>query len=162
MNLLRLLIGPDDAPSLPQFAARAVIIFVFGLACIRLAGRRTFSQTTPLDIVVAILIGSNLSRAMTGKASFIGGLVATVVLVLLHRGVAMASLRWKPVARWVKCEPVVLVRDGRPDPKQLADHEISEQDLMEGLRIEKVDLLSKVKLATLEAGGKISVIENDH
>lgn len=64
MEVLRTLIGPDNGDaSAAQLCARAGILFVFGIAGIRIAGRRTFSQAAPLDIIVALVIGGHLSRA---------------------------------------------------------------------------------------------------
>jgi uncharacterized membrane protein YcaP (DUF421 family) len=158
MEWLTALIGPDDGPTIPQFCLRAVIVFAFGILCIRMAGRRSFSQASPLDIIVAIIIGSNLSRMMTGKASFLGGLAASLVIVVLHRVLAMVTLRWSWLERWIKGPSVVLVRDGRPDRAAMARHAVSEVDLMESLRLEQAETLADVRLATLEDGGRISVI----
>jgi hypothetical protein len=97
MEIFRALIGPDTGDAtVAQLCFRAAILFAFGVLCIRIAGRRTFSQITPLDIIVALIIGSNISRAMTGKAPFFGGLAATLVVVVLHRLLAMATLHWSP------------------------------------------------------------------
>ena len=159
MDVFRTLIGPDngDASAL-QLCVRAVLIFTFGLICIRVAGRRTFSQATPLDIIVALIVGSNLSRAMTGKAPFLPALAATLLLVILHRLLAMATLRWNLLARWVKCTPAVVVSDGRVDHDALRRHGMSMSDLEEALRMEQVEHTADAKRATLEGGGKISVI----
>jgi uncharacterized membrane protein YcaP (DUF421 family) len=159
MDLFRALIGPDNGDATaPQLCARAIILFAFGIACIRIAGRRTFSNATPLDIIVAIIVGSNLSRAMTGKAPFLAGLAATLLLVLLHRLLAMATLRWGLLARWVKGGPVVLVRDGVQDTQMMRRHGISDEDLREGLRMEQIEAPGDARLVTLEGGGKISCI----
>ena len=37
-------------------------------------------------------------------------------------------------------------------------HAIGQADLIEGLRMEQVERIEDVRLATLEAGGKISVV----
>jgi len=159
MEFVRLLIGSDggDANAL-QLSARAVILLLFGIICIRISGRRTFSLRSPLDIIVATVVGSNLSRAMTGKAPFFAGLVATFVLVVLHRLLAWASLRSRFVARWVKFRPVLIVRNGIADTAAMKKEGISREDLLEALRGEQIDELSGVRLANLEGGGKISVI----
>lgn len=163
MEMLRLLIGPDTGDAaIWQLCVRALIVFIFGIACIRIAGRRTFSKMSPLDIIVAIIVGSNLSRTMTGKAPFLGGLAATLVVVIVHRLLAMASLRWGPLAGIVKAGPAVLIRDGVVDRDALRRHGISDADLAEGLRMEQVDRIEDVRLATLEGGGKISVVPEDH
>src|ERR1700759_5300880 len=118
MELLRQLIGPDSADAnTSQLCMRAVILFAVGIAYIRIAGRRTFSEAAPLDIVVALVVGSNLSRAMTGGVPFWPALGATLLLVVLHRLFAMLTIRWSWLAKAMKAEPVVLVRDGRADRK---------------------------------------------
>ncbi|MBO9558293.1 MAG: DUF421 domain-containing protein [Caulobacter sp.] len=161
--MLRLLVGPDNGDATAaQLCVRAAMLFAFGLICIRIAGRRTFSQMTPLDIIVAVVVGSNISRMMTGKAPFLGGIAATLVLVVLHRLVAMATLKWSWLARAVKYAPAILIRDGVVDRGALRRHGISDADLAEGLRMEQVDRTEDVRLATLEGGGKISVVPKDH
>jgi uncharacterized membrane protein YcaP (DUF421 family) len=160
MDWLIALIGPDNGgPTIPQYCARALIVFAFGILCIRIAGRRSFSQASPLDIIVAIIIGSNLSRTMTGKASFLGGLAASLVIVVLHRVLTTAVLRWGWLERLIKGRSVVLVRDGRLDRAAMARHGVSEIDLMESLRMQEAEALAEVRLATLEDGGKISIIK---
>jgi len=158
MEMIRSLIGPDEGAEPWQICFRALVVFVFGILCLRIAGRRTFSQATPLDIFIAIVVGSNLSRIMTGKASFFGGLAATLVLVVLHRVLAMATLHWNVIAKLLKGSPVPLVRDGAIDHDAMDRHGIGMADLEEGLRLEQVRRCEEVELATLESSGKISVI----
>jgi uncharacterized membrane protein YcaP (DUF421 family) len=159
MDLIRSLIGPDEGNATAlQLSIRAVILLFFGIACIRLAGRRTFSQLSPLDVIVAVIVGSNLSRAMTGKAPFFPGLTATFVLVVLHRLLAMASIRWGFLANVIKCAPSVLIAKGSVDEAALRRHGLSQGDLLEGLRLKNVARIEEVELATLEGGGQISVV----
>ena len=163
IDLLHQILGPEDGSATWwQLSLRAVVLFAVGIAYLRIAGRRTFSQATPLDILVAIVIGSNLSRMMTGKAPFVPALAATLVLALLHRAVAMATLHWTWLAAIMKSKPTVLVRDGRVDDTALRRHGLSMEDLLEGLRLEQVERPADVKLATLEGGGRISVVPQDN
>ena len=158
MDWIRALIGPDESAEPWQICVRAVIVLVFGIACLRIAGRRTFAQMAPLDIFVAIVVGSNMSRVMTGKASFFGGLAATLLLVLLHRLLAMPDFRSNVLSRFIKSAPVVLVRDGVVDQEAMRSHELGQDDLDAALRLEQVENCDDVRLATFEAGGKISVV----
>jgi uncharacterized membrane protein YcaP (DUF421 family) len=105
-----------------------------------------------------LIVGSNLSRAMTGKAPFWPALAATLLLVVLHRVFAILTIRWAWLAKVMKAEPVVLVRDGVEDRKAMLRHGIGDQDLREGLRLEQAEEPGEVRLATLENSGKISVI----
>ena len=158
MEIIRLLIGPDEAANALQMCVRALLLFMVGIAYIRIAGRRTFAQYSPLDIIVALIVGSNLSRMMTGKAAFFPGLAATFFLVVLHRLVALGSLRFGWLSWLVKSRPITVIEDGVPDPKAMRRANMSEDDLYEAIRMEQIAEPSEVKLGTLEASGRLSVI----
>lgn len=162
MQALYDLIGPENGSATWwQLSLRAVLLFVVGLICLHVAGRRTFSKATPLDIITAIIVGSNLSRAMTGRAAVVPAVAATLTFVLMHRLLAMAALRWGPLSDVVKARPVVLVEDGVVRREALRRHGLSEADLLEGLRLERAEGPEGVRLATLEAGGRISVVPRE-
>lgn len=159
MDWFQTFIGPDrGGQTWEQLSVRAVVLFGLGIVCIRIAGRRTFSNATPLDIIVALVVGSNFSRVMTGGAAFIPSVAATLVLVCLHRLLAMATLRWNIVASLVKGRPDVLVRDGEVDETALFRHGLSRDDLLQGLRAEQVETPADAHLATIERSGRISVV----
>lgn len=162
MDWFRLLIGPDNghADAL-QLSVRAVLLFLFGIACIRIAGRRTFAQASPLDIIVAIVVGSNISRIMTGRAPFWPSLAATLVLVVLHRLLAVGAVYWNGLGWLLKGTPVVILRDGRADQTAMARHGVTHEDLLESLRMEQIERPDQVALATVERGGSISVVPKD-
>jgi uncharacterized membrane protein YcaP (DUF421 family) len=158
MELLRQLIGPDEGADAQQLCVRAVLLFAFGVLCIRLAGRRTFAQYSPLDIIVALIVGSNISRVMTGKAAVVPALSATLVLVVLHRLLAMASMRWGALPWLIKSRPIVVIRDGQIDEHALRRANLSPSDLREAIRLEQAENPADVRLATVEGSGKVSVI----
>src|SRR5918911_1718831 len=76
--------GETGHVSALQECARAGLIFVYGLAIVRLLGRRIFGKWAALDIIVSIVVGSNLSRALTGNASLFGTILANTILMVLH------------------------------------------------------------------------------
>ena len=159
MELFRHLIGPDEGyQTMAQLSFRAVLLFILGVIYIRFAGRRTFSQASPLDIIVYLIAGSNISRVMAGKANFFPVMAATLTLVVLHRLLSYATLRRSLFSRLLKSEPVVLVRDGTADKAAMDKHGISDDDLLELLRLKEAETVSDVHLATLERSGKMSVI----
>ena len=158
MDYFRMIVGPDDGPDLAQLCMRAVFLFLFGIFCIRVAGRRTFAQYSPLDIIVALIIGSNISRLMMAKAPIVSGMAVTLLLVLLHRAFALALLRWDWLGRIVKGPAIKVIVDGRVDPTALRRANLSEADLLEAIRMEQVADPAGVALAMVEAGGKVSVV----
>jgi len=158
MEWFRELIGPDQGADTQQLCVRAVLLFAFGIMCIRIAGRRTFAHYSPLDIIVGLIVGSNISRMMTGKADLVPSGSATLVLVVLHRVLAMATMRWGVLAWLVKARPVRLIADGKVDAAALRRANLSDDDLHEAIRMEQAEQPGDVKLAMLEGSGKVSVV----
>jgi len=147
--------------TMAQECARAVLIFCYGLVMLRLSGRRTFAQMSAVDLVISIVVGSNLSRAMTGGVPFWGTLASVAVLVGLHLLLAHAVARSKRLATWVEGGPVLLAQDGHVDEDARLRCKISFCDLDESLREKGLDGLieiAKTKKLVLEPSGKISVI----
>jgi uncharacterized membrane protein YcaP (DUF421 family) len=163
MEMIRLLIGPDEGPQTAlQLSFRALFLLAFGVVCVRIAGRKTFARASPLDIIVAVVLGSNLSRMMIGNVEFLPSLAATLTLVIASRLLEIATLRWGPLTNLLKGAPVVLVRDGTVDRKAMHRHGISDADLAEGMRLEQQEKLQDIRLATLEGGGRISIVPKEH
>ena len=145
-----------------QECARAVLIFFYGLAMLRFSGRRTFAQMSAIDLIISIIVGSNLSRAMTGGVPFWGTLASVAVLVVLHLLLAHAVARSPWLSAWVEGRPVVLVQDGMVLEPSRLNCKISMSDLDESLREHGLDGLAdiaKARKLVLEPSGKISVIK---
>jgi uncharacterized membrane protein YcaP (DUF421 family) len=165
MDFLTALFGVKDHVSLAQECARAVLIFFYGLILLRISGRRTFGHWSALDIVVSIIVGSALGRALTGNAPLPGTMAAAAVMVGLHVLIAYAVARFHGLARFVEGRPIVLVDHGRIDGDARKGAMISESDLNEALRLEGIDgeaNLAQVKRMVLEPSGKISIIRAGH
>lgn len=143
-----------------QMGVRGVIVFAVGLAMMRIAGARAFTRGSPLETVVAVIIGSNLSRALAGNTPFWPMLGVSVLILVLHGLLAHATIRSKTLAFLVKRPPVELVRDGRIDRKALSREGVDEGDVLASLRESGSTELGKVKLAMLERDGNISIIKS--
>src|ERR1700744_3037805 len=85
--------GVQNHLSTAQEGARAVLIFSYGLLLLRLSGPSMFGHWAGLDIVISIMIGSALARAMTGSAPLVGTMVAAAVMASLHGGLAHCVAR---------------------------------------------------------------------
>ena len=142
-----------------QMSIRAVAIFLYGLALIRFAHKRVFGKWSPIDIVLSVVIGSNLSRTLTGNAPFVETLAATTLLVVLHSLLTDAAARIPRLGPLLKGSPAKLIEDGRPDEKQLRKHAIGEHDLQEALRACGLRDVGEVQAAYLERNGDINVVK---
>lgn len=143
-----------------QMSIRAVVIFFYLLLLVRVGGKRVFGKNTSFDIVLGVMLGSVLSRCLTGNAKFFPTLVASAVLVFLHAFLANLSFRSSKVGHTVKGKEALLVRDGTPIWETMRRTNVTEHDILEALRISsgQVDL-AQVKEAYLERNGSISFVQ---
>jgi uncharacterized membrane protein YcaP (DUF421 family) len=158
MAFLDALIGPDKTQLLWwQETLQGLIIFAAGLLLIRASGLRTFSRFSPLDTVVTVLIGSNLSRAMTGSAPFVSTLLASLAIVVAHRALASAAFVSPGLNRLLNGSSRSLIVNGAPQPDALRSEAITPADLEEALRLRGKPATTAVRTATLERNGQISL-----
>ena len=142
-----------------QMALRTILIYAATLAIVRVGSKRFLSQATAFDAIVAIMLGSIMSRAINGSAPFLPTLAAGVILVGLHWLIAAIAYSSDWFGTLVKGNPVLLIKDGDLQEKGLRETSVSAKDLEEALRIEShVTEPESVKLAYLERNGGISVI----
>lgn len=157
-DLLGLGLDVQDVNAI-QMALRTVLIYAATLAIVRVGSKRFLSQATAFDAIVAIMLGSIMSRAINGSAPFLPTLAAGVILVGLHWLIATIAYSSDWFGTLVKGNPVLLIKDGNVQKKGLRQTSVSAKDLEEALRIEShVTEPERVQLAYLERNGGISVI----
>jgi len=141
-------------------SARAVIVFGFAVALARVADRRMLGHNAGFDIMLLVVLGSVLSRAINGQAAFFPTLGASALLVALHHLVATVAFHSHGFSQWVKGRPRTLVRQGRIDARALAQAKFTDDDLDESLRLNGgVDDIAQVTEARLERNGTVSVVK---
>ncbi len=143
-----------------QECDRALVVFIYGLVIVRVAGRRVFGKWAALDIIVSVIVGSNLSRALTGQASLGGTLAATTALMVLHWLLAQAAARSAWLAGILEGTPIELGRGGSVDQAAMRRNSVSHRDLDEALRQSSVEDVSKTHRVVLEPSGKITVLKS--
>lgn len=160
MDLFHQLVGSDSGDIVWwQMSVRGVLIFFIGLLLVRTAATRAFGRWGALDIILAVIVGSNLSRALTGSAPFAPTVIATFLLVLLHAFLSWAAIRWPQISDLAKGKPTRLVADGECDWAVMRRHGLGPGDLDSALRASGHETLDQVEAVYLERNGDITVID---
>ena len=142
-----------------QMGLRAAVVYVVTVVIVRLGKKRFMGRATAFDVILGIMLGSTVSRAVTGNAPFLPALAASAVLVAMHWLFSGIALRWHGFGALVKGKSEILVRDGAVDDKLMGTCHMTEHDLWEDLRGKSVADLKDVKEARLERSGQLSVIK---
>jgi uncharacterized membrane protein YcaP (DUF421 family) len=160
-ELLHFIFGgdfPNDPIQLHQAMARAVVVYLAVLAIIRVGKSRSIGRISPLDVLLGFILGSLVSRGITGHASLSGTIGSSAVLVALHWLLTRLACRWHWFGNLVKGRAHVVVQDGEPIMDSMLHHHISIHDLQEAMRIKGIDELNKVRLAYKERNGELSIL----
>ncbi len=157
---LNWLLGLDeDVLSVHHMVFRALIVFLFALLIVRVASKRFIGGNTAFDMVLGVMIGSVISRAITGQSPFFATLCASITLVVLHAFLGKVAFRFGNLGTVIKGQTRVLIRDGKVDWDAMRRSDLSENDLLEALRLRSaVADWEDVKEARLERNGEISVV----
>ena len=159
------LLGPDGKATeltLLQIVLRGFVIFIAGLAIVRIGDRRSLAEKTAFDAIFIVLVGSMLSRAINGTAPFFTTIGAAVGLMIIHRVFAFGAFKSHWFGKLIKGKPVTLLRNGEIDWQEMKRNLVSRHDSEEDLRLDaKTEDAATIQVARLERSGDISFIKKE-
>ena len=143
-----------------QVAVATVAVYVGFVLLVRLAGQRSLATLSVADLGCVIALGAIAGRTtLLTNPTLVTGLLALAILVVLRWLTSLAQRR--PVARWLRGTPVLLVADGELIPDGLRRAGVADDELRQQLRLAGVTALGQVRYAALETTGEISVLRGD-
>lgn len=146
--------------ALAAIVVRSAIIFVALLTLLRVVGRRTLSDVTPMDMVVMLLVSETVSPALTqGDESVTGGLAAAATLIALSAAASHLAYRSRRAEKILSGTTDVLIRDGRVDPAVMRRYRITDADLQMALHQHGALHVGAVARAFVEPDGEITVVK---
>lgn len=143
-----------------QMTARAALAFFIALALIRAGGVRMFGRKTAVDDIIVIMLGAILSRGVVAANNFLSTVEASAVLVVIHRLLSFITTKYKRPENILKGKRIVLYSNGKIHHKNLVKTSISEEDLLQSIRLEtQQESYDGIDTAYLENNGRISFIK---
>lgn len=162
MESINWLIGTGEKIAdltLIQTITRTIIVYSIALLVIRLAKRRFMGNFSAFDILMGFVVGSILSRIITGREHILHGFLAITTIVVLHYLIAHLTFHFKGLSNLIKNDERQLIKDGKLDSNAMKLSKLGENDLRQALR-QKGGVLDvkNVECAFLERDGTITVI----
>lgn len=142
-----------------QMLLRTVVVYIVGVVLVRLGEKRFIGKFSAFDVIVAIMIGSVLSRAITTPDGFFAKLGAALLLVIMHYAFAVLAFHFDWFGTLIKGRARLLVVDGEIQWEAMRRSHISEKDLKSQLREGAgTEDISRIKEARLERNGSVVAI----
>jgi uncharacterized membrane protein YcaP (DUF421 family) len=146
--------------SVPLLIVRAVVIYVFLMIALRVAGRRETGQMTSFDLVLLLILSNAVQNSINaGDNSLLGGVVSASTLLVLNALVGFAAYRWRWFEHLVEGRPVRIISDGKIHERALARERITVEQLRSALRKQGIDGITQCKRAVLEPDGTLTAVK---
>jgi uncharacterized membrane protein YcaP (DUF421 family) len=138
---------------------RPVLVYLFLVVGLRLAGKRELAQLNPFDFVVLLTLSNTVQNAIIGPDNSVtGGVIGASTLLLVNYFVVRFFSRHERLERLVVGEPEVLIEGGEIKFDRLKKQLITQSELEAAARKQGFASLEDVDRAVLEPGGTFSFI----
>ncbi len=141
---------------------RPIIVCVFLIVGLRLAGKRELAQLNPFDLVVLLTLSNTVQNAIIGNDNSVtGGILGAVALLVVNYLVVRFVYNHRNLEEAVEGRSDVLILHGKINQKALEKELITEIELESAARRQGIPSLAEVETATIEPGGAIAFIPRD-
>lgn len=138
---------------------RPIVVYLFLVVALRLAGKRELAQLNPFDLVVLLTLSNTVQNAIIGNDNTVtGGLIGAATLLALNHVVVRFLYGHKRVDRLVEGDPDVLVEDGKIKPARLKEELITISELEAAAHRQGFASMADVERAVLEPGGTLAFV----
>ena len=146
----------DPAIGILEKVLRPMLVYLFLVAGLRLAGKRELAQLNPFDLVVLLTLSNTVQNAIIGADNSVtGGIIGASTLLIVNYLVVRFLYRHESIDRMVEGGPEYLVRRGELQTDRLERDLITREELEAAARKQGIDSLAEVEDAVIEPGGAL-------
>src|SRR5215203_243580 len=108
------------SPPVLEKVLRSGLVYVFMVAGLRLFGKRELAQTNTFDLIVLLTLSNTLQNAIIGDDNSItGGVIGALSLLVLNYLVVRFLFRRAKLDRFLEGAPMLLIKDGKVQQRNL-------------------------------------------
>lgn len=136
---------------------RPVVVYVFLIVGLRLAGKRELAQLNPFDLVVLLTLSNTVQNAIIGDDNSVtGGLIGATTLLAINYFVARFLFDHENLDRLVEGDPDILIKDGKLCEDRLRAELITRNELEAAAHKQGFSSLDEIDRAILDPSGSVS------
>src|SRR3954470_15299296 len=138
---------------------RPIIVYLFLLVGLRLAGKRELAQLNAMDLIVLLTLSNTVQNAIIGPDnSLTGGLIGATTLLALNYVVVRFLFSHPKFDRLIEGREAVLVEDGKILRQNMAAELITKPELEAAAHKQGFAHMSLVDKAVLEPSGAMTFV----
>lgn len=141
---------------LKTFFLYFLIILVY-----RIMGKKEVGKLGIIDLIVSILIAELAAMSIENlDSSIMLSIVPISTLVLIQIVLSFITLKSNSIRNLLDGKPVVVIKNGKLQFKNMSKIRYSLDDLLSQLREQQIKSIEEVDYAVLENNGKLSIFQN--
>lgn len=138
---------------------RPVLVYIFLIAGLRLAGKRELAQLNPFDLVVLLTLSNTVQNAIIGEDNSVaGGIIGGTTLLAINYLVVRFLYGREKLTRIIEGDADALIENGQIKTERLKKELITLPELEEAAQKQGFRSLDEIERAVLEPGGAIAFI----
>src|SRR6476660_6545962 len=147
----------SDDISILEKIVRPILVYVFLIVGLRLAGKRELAQLNPFDLVVLLTLSNTVQNAIIGDDnSVIGGVIGATTLLAVNYFVVRFLYNHERLDHLIEGDCDELMTDGKIRHDRLKKELLTEAALETAAHRQGFASLKEIDRAVLEVGGSIS------
>jgi uncharacterized membrane protein YcaP (DUF421 family) len=139
---------------------RPIVVYLFLLIGLRLAGKRELAQLNPFDLIVLLTLSNTVQNAIIGDDNSVtGGILGAATLLLINYLVVRVVHRYRKLEIIVAGKRDYLVRGGHVLRDHLNREMMTRAELTAAAHRQGIGSLAEVDSAVLEPTGTITFVQ---
>ena len=136
---------------------RPIVVYVFLILGLRIAGKREMAQVNPFDLVVLLTISNTVQNAIIGEDNSVtGGVIGALTLLVVNYLVVRFLYNHEKLDRLIEGDPDVLIDNGVVQINALKKELITRSELEAAAHKQGFSTLEEIDRAILDPGGTMS------
>ena len=141
---------------------RPVLVYMFLVGGLRLAGKRELAQLNPFDLVVLLTLSNTVQNAIIGEDnSVLGGMVGAATLLAMNAFVVRFFYKHPRLEALIEGKATSLIECGKIIQPALEAERLTLAELEAVAHKQGFHSLDEVESAALEPGGAVSFVGKD-
>lgn len=141
---------------------KTILLYIFILISYRIMGKKEVGQLSIIDLIVTILIAELAAISIEqSNSSILISIVPITCLVIIEILFSYIGLKNSNLKKLIEGEPIVIIKEGKVNFKEMKNLRYSLDDLISQLREQGIKNIDEVNYAVLENNGKLSIFQNE-
>ncbi len=141
---------------------RPLVVYLFLLIGLRMAGKRELAQLNAMDLIVLLTLSNTVQNAIIGPDNSIsGGLIGATALLVVNYAVVRFLFTHPKFDQMVEGKATILIEDGKMRRDNMRRELITKPELDSAAHKQGIGKLKLVERAVLEPSGVISFVARE-